>query len=107
MFDDKDYEEVFYKDDRNKQDSHQGKKRNNIKETIKRQEQILKREQQCQLGNSNDSNNDEGDTDYIHQKEKKYTNGKAPRVEKEVDIYIDTEQTVKKGKKKGMNCRKY
>lgn len=55
MDDDKEYLEVFSKDDRNRYDSHKGKKTLNYKAVVKRQYQIQKRELARQDNSRKDS----------------------------------------------------
>lgn len=78
--DDKEYYEVFRKDDRNKRGNGNSKNRTNVKQTLKRQAQIEKRN-----GQRMDIEEEEEpmEEEWCEEPAKKYGNGKPKRATKE------------------------
>lgn len=93
--DDKDYEEVFHKDDRNLRAYGTSKKRNNLKEVQRRMAQMEKRN-----GNKQEEMSSEEDPPEMEENSrKKYGNGKPERIIKVQEYYTEDVEVDAKGKK--------
>lgn len=92
---DKEYDQVFHKDDRNQRGGPNTKKRTNVKEVRKRLEQIekrnaLKMEEEVSVPEMQ-----------IEEPTKKYGNGKPPRAVKVQEYYTEEVSADEKKEKKG------
>lgn len=92
--DEKEYEEIFHKDDRNQRGGPNAKKRTNVKEVMRRLQQIEKRK-----GNPVQESSEEEAVEV--EPRRKYDNGKPQRVVKVQEYYEEESGEEKKKAKKG------
>ena len=93
----KQYCEVFFKDDRNRRGGYNAKKRTNAKEVARRNHIINKR--QTQKGN--ELHQEPFSEEEVEETKSKYDNGKPKKVLKEQEYYQEEEDAPEKKAKKG------